>query len=267
MNEMGKITRAEGKRSVGAVLAIAILTAILAACASTPRGKGEVVMVATSVAPTEAGTLECEIALNPGSRTRFFGQAERNGSGGAVMAVERVRWFNNWRDGWTEADIAAAGTLLLSEGTDGKWRISPQGAIVLDRATKASIRYRDTFLSGDEATDLLNRRLGRVAVAVGFLAESLPRAADFKSFERAAGTALFPEIYGYPEGSQSSPATKENRRKGEGYAWDTAYSAARVPEALREVRDTGTLYRDWEESTELFYYLYLQANAQKENEI
>ena len=71
-------------------------------------------------------------------------------------------------------------------------------------------------------------------------------------------TTLLNSVYGYPAGKTKSPDMAENRNLGEGMSWDVAYTKNTFPEYMIEIRNTGTLFRDWEESTDLIYFMYLQ---------
>lgn len=258
---MEKITN---KRRMPFLAAFAFLgsAVCLLGCSSTKAAATQItpgdVLLTAEVRENDSGaTYECVVSLNPKSRAKMTGFAERDAEGDLIMTVEQFHWFNNWHDGWTDADLVASGKLRLTkEGS--RWLVSPLEKIVLEQTTTAKIRYRDDILSGNEAAALFDRRIGRVTATAEWIAEALPREYLFKPFLTDAEQLLFPERFGYPEGTKASPATKENRRRGEGCVWDTQYTRDTIPELLREVRDTGTLYRDWEESAELFYFIYTQ---------
>jgi hypothetical protein len=61
------------------------------------------------------------------------------------------------------------------------------------------------------------------------------------------GAYLFPEVYGY-----SSPVDGKTTIPALGIDWNTAYTKAKLPEALWPLRDSGTLYRDYQESPTLW---------------
>lgn len=201
-----------------------------------------------------------EFELRPidGTRAAIVGRALAAREGDVTVTVERIRWFNNWRDGWTEADIPAEGTFVLrpDEAAPTGYRVLSVSPIELYDSTKARIRYRGDLLLTADATTLFNRRLGRIRASAVHLAARGTDASTFRAFSKDAGSWFFPEAYGYPEGTVKSEKTKDNRTRAEGYSWDTAYTRDAIPEELREIRDTGTLFRDWEESAELFYFIY-----------
>lgn len=193
-----------------------------------------------------------------GTRAAIVCQAIASRDGEITLSVERIRWFNNWRDGWTESDIDAEGTVTIASdsGSETGYRVLSVSPIELADCQKARIRYRDELLSTADATTLFNRRLGRICAAVACLSARDTDASTFRAFSADAGSFFFPEAYGYAEGTSKSAKARENRSFAEGYDWDTAYTRDHIPEELREIRDSGTLYRDWEESAELFYFIY-----------
>lgn len=239
-----------------ALLAAAVFAPLLPGCASVKPADERV----RWTAKTDKKTGECLVSMTPRARTVIAGRADKDATGNLVVSVERLRWFNNWHDGWTEADIPAEGTIVVTADSSSKTglEVSSIEPIALSDAEDARIRYRDTILSGDQAAALFNRRLGRVEAASAWLAETIPEAATYRQFAASSSRLLFPEAYGYPEGVKRSAKIKENRTAGEGYLWDTDYTASAIPEVLREVRNSGTLFRDWEESSELFYFMYVQ---------
>lgn len=182
-----------------------------------------------------------------------------------TLQAESVTWFTNWRDGWTEANISASGSLRV-EGSGKEAKLAVVEPVAFVSVESARIRYRDRIIYGDEAARLLERRILRAETAALALLEAFngrhfpsftakKKSERPASFEYAAGQYLFPERYGYPEGSKPSPKNAENRTRGEGLEWDTGYTGTIDPQ-LAEVRDSGTLWRDWEECAGLFYFIY-----------
>ena len=265
--------------SLAIASSLAILYALMLAiahtgCASTGNGKPNSKVNAADVRLTaemtvsKTGSTDFIVRLNPKSRTIFRGSVEPQGSvetAGAdayLMTVDQMHWFSNWHDGWTEADITTTGTLLL-EKNGTKWDVTVLSKLVPEQTTQAKLRYRDTIKRNDEAVSLMNRRIERITATVEWLSKKLPsdrfsENGGIKAFGKEAGSILFPELYGYPAGTEKSADTAENRSRGEGYSWDIAYTKETFPEYMKEIRNSGTLFRDWEESTDLIYFMYLQ---------
>jgi hypothetical protein len=75
---------------------------------------------------------------------------------------------------------------------------------------------------------------------------------DVDGFEHGVRAFLFPELYGYAKAGAPAPRPGHGVSRGESISWDTEYSASAFPEALRKVRDSGTMLRDFEESLALW---------------
>lgn len=241
-----------------AALQCALLCAIICALTSCTTAKFEDRSFDWTASLNER-TNEYDIRAVSGTRTAMTGYAVSAHDGVITVTIDRIRWFNNWRDGWTEAEIAAGGTVTLKADESAKtgYRVITVSAIEVLDSPKARIRYRDELLSTADATTLFNRRLGRIIAAVQYLRKEHPDARTYSTFSSYARHFYFPEVFGYRDGADESEKTEANRSFGEGISWDTAYTNERIPEELREIRNTGTLFRDWEESAELFYFMYI----------
>ncbi len=197
---------------------------------------------------------------------RLQGSARALPEGGWQLQAETLRWFTNWAEGWTEAGFVMSGEMLIAR--DGElWRLSVPTAVVWEYPESATIRYRDTILYGEPALSVFRRRWDRVSAVVPLLQSALgedeyplykakKRAQRGSSFFAQAGRFLLPEVYGLPSGGKLPRPLPIDRSRAEGRIWNRAYSREFFPESLREIRDTGTVYRDWEESAELFFALY-----------
>lgn len=244
---------------------VAVACVLCSSCASNPHRTGPGGWTVTLGNDNGDGSRDCELRLSPKDRARVRGVAMPSGEG-FVLAVTSVDWFNNWQDGWTEAEAAASGSALLEQAPDGRYTAHFTEPLCVESVEHARIRYRDTVISGDRAKDLFSRRIERISAVTAFLASPgappMPAGAreTAAAFRAAAGPFLFPEIYGYPEGTSASNRTPANRRQAEGIAWDLRYTEQALPDRLHEIRDSGTLYRDWEESSDLFYFLYALEN-------
>lgn len=254
------------KNSVMCITAMFVLTVL--SCRSVPPATGPAVWDSVTIEQGEEYTT-AYLVLSGRSRNVLSGPATRNGDGSWTVEAEELQWFSNWHEGWSEAVIMVTGTLRLTNTGSG-WQVQRISPVRTDYAAQGAIRYRDTRLTGDAGTDAVSRRLNRISAAVAFLSEALDGeqftrfTVDSKkvresSFEYRAGRLLFPEQYGYPEGTEESTNGREYNR-GEGLRWDTGYTELYVPETLHDVRNSGTLYRDWEETGELFYYMYTLEN-------
>lgn len=200
-----------------------------------------------------------ELVRYPKDRTRLIGRITEDTQGEKTFTVEEVRWFSNWNDGWTEAVLLAEGSARLIPGKKGKTSAIFTEPVILDTPQSAAMRYRNTVIRGTDGTAAFSRRLDRISAAVFFLIENQDRVntvPDRKTFIKSSGTFLFPEVYGYSPGTEASPRILENRSMGEGISWDLRYTEIVFSPELAPIRNTGTLFRDWEETSDLFYFIY-----------
>lgn len=245
--------------------------AMTVSCATTPRGMERLkVLWGEGEAALLLDERSFQLSGGPLGSSRISGRVSSAADGIVRLEAEKLHWFSNWTDGWTEAVFVLTGEAELREaGSAGTARrLAAAAAPEWEYLESAAIRYRDDVLRGEEALSLLDRRYGRIRVAADFLKEELDRpyyplfrtkkkkpAAD--AFFPPASRLLFPEVYGYAGGGGFGRPEKADLLRAEGITWNAAYSRERIREDLREVRDSGTLFRDWEEAAELFYLLYI----------
>ena len=133
------------------------------------------------------------------------------------------------------------------------------------------IRYRDTIIEHDAAVRQFQGRSDRIAAAVEILKEngslfwsseaeikyprySIKGSLKEKGFVNAVQQLFFPELFGYV--SPYIQSEKEEFIRADEYSWDAGYTKKVFPEHFHEVRNSGTIYRDWIESKRYFYFLY-----------
>jgi len=242
------------KIKIASVCVVMVLAFLVSGCKTVPEKSMRTTVVLIGGKDAPDGFL---LSGPFGVKSRLAGTVASAADGRKTMMLESFDWFDNWHDGWTEADFAASGTLILEKEGSG-WTLTQADVPVLEYAERATIRYRDTIIEGDDALKRLSWRYDRIAAASGFLGNVLGDAyPDPAGFRNEAGKFLFPEAYGYAPGKKPGIDANADRVKAEGIAWDTSYTAAVFPPEFADVRNTGTLYRDWEESADLFYVLYV----------
>ncbi len=164
------------------------------------------------------------------------------------LEVTNLDWFNNWPNGWTQATFDAGGTFELQSG-----KLTVKDPLILGDVRQATIRYFDTTLTGEEAQQALQHRWERIQAVAEFLhTQKLPPFSQVQDFCNTLRPLLFPELYGYLPGHQRGQHFVE----GYGVFWDTDYTKAVFPPSLAEVRDSGTLWQDFRESPELWFFAY-----------
>lgn len=249
------------KASVGLACLALLAAAVACACASSraKAGGAEAPTVFAELEDEPRGGVLLELEGSGNGVRRFKleypdlgpvaieGSAEPEGEGWR-LEFERLEWFDNWPNGWTEASFLLEGESSIMPDPSGEvWILSLRAAPKLDSVRSAAIRYYDTYVRGPKGLEEFSHRWERIrsacsALLGGFDGPGLARRPD--ALERY----LFPEVYGYDE-----PPTPGFRKVfGRGREWNADYSAAHFPEGLRKLRDDGTMLRDYEESPGLW---------------
>jgi len=182
------------------------------------------------------------------------GESVRKGDA-YILYPDYLMWFNNSPLGWMEARWSTWGTLKLTpRGTE--WVVEVMEVPEINQVESGALRYKDNYTYNEAARDKIHHRWQRVQASVDFLKEEWDNASfgTRQEFGKELKSLFFPE-----EGGDKSllSRNKENWVSGEGVKWDTEYSLKVFPEPLRAVRDSGTLFRDFEESPALFYADYM----------
>jgi hypothetical protein len=171
------------------------------------------------------------------------------------FTIIALDYLGSSRHGWNEYRLDLAGTGSFTPGETATLSIVDEIETVGISAGR--IRRYDTRLTGAEAlTGLRNRRERLLALAEWMNSPENPAAAvcaGQKEFERHWKPVLFPEM----TATRKRPALwqQEGDRwvKAEDIRWNAGYTERVFPEALRPIRDSGTMLRDWEEALEWLY--------------
>lgn len=255
------------------LILLLLITAI--SCVTKPRGKPVYTWTAQAEENEDSWFITLHPEVAPGvypftlggplfGSSRIKGYATEDGTGGWTLSVDTLHHFNTWSGGWTDADLLVLGSLNLVP-SDGGWKLKVTEQPVIESVRKGTIRYKDKIIHGDDASKMITNRWYRLEAAAEYLRGRLPepwydyfhrKPKKGNCFVLPAGRLLFPEMYGYPEGKTASEKLPENRARGELLTWDTVWTGENFPEFMQEVRDAGTLYRDFEEASPLLYTLY-----------
>ena len=241
---------------------LALLTAVALCACATSRGKAKEEGTATRFAEVEddpGGGILLELDRERDGLRQFrlmypdLGQVAIKGTAerereGWLLKFERLDWFNNWADGWTEASFLLEGEASLMPDPSGEvWMLSLRSKPKLDAVSSAAIRYFDTYLRGPKGLEEFSHRWERIQAVCAVLLRG-PEGPGLARRPDAIERRLFPELYGYDE-----PPTPGFRKVfGRGQEWNADYSAAHFPEVLARIRDDGTMLRDYKESPGLW---------------
>ena len=237
------------------------------------RGQPKATIRALAEGEAGAGPLAAEFAspLTPG--VTFQGELALSPEGGFIFTVLEARLFGNWPNGWTEGRYEASGSLELKRD-GGVWASKVRDGFKLWGIKEGAIRYYDKYYIRDDGTKKVKQRVDRMeelssALRKGFGFRELYWEAEEKDlpvfeFREDALRLLFPERLDF-EALEKEGRLAQNYKtgpegpvlvRGDGLLWRSDYTKAVLAENFRELRDSGTLYRDFEETPGLWMALY-----------
>jgi len=162
--------------------------------------------------------------------------------------------------GWNEyrMELFGSGNMTLSESS-ALFSIYPEIETV--QISSARIRRYDTRITGTEAlTNLRNRRERIVALAEWLnnredtlLSQEGVSQFSLKEFETYWKPILFPETVSKKKRPEGWQREGDQWIKAEDIRWNTSYTERVFPEPLRNIRNSGTMLRDWEEALDWIY--------------
>jgi len=160
--------------------------------------------------------------------------------------------------GWNEfkLDIAGEGKLVFGEKTAA---ISiHHDSVEQIQISFARIKRYDTRLSGNEALTLLRNRHERIRAITKWMngRENAPTDMNVKNFEKYWKPVLFPEIVSKRKRSIDWQQENDQWVRAESINWNKGYTERLFPEELREIRNSATMLRDWEEALDWIYNEY-----------
>lgn len=212
-------------------------------------------------------------------RIVFKGEIAAEAGGDVVFVVTEARLFDNWQNGWTEGFYEASGVLRFKKGAASSNAAEETLAVLEDPIRlwgikSGEIRYIDTYYRRDDGLKKVKQRVDRMSELSKFMRKDLSFRTlyvevekddePFVDFREDCLRLLFPEREDFEDleaegrlaaGFKTVPEAVETVR-GDGLLWRKDYSAAVLPENFRDLRDSGTLYRDFEEAPGLWLSLY-----------
>ncbi|MDR0758586.1 MAG: hypothetical protein LBF74_00530 [Treponema sp.] len=160
--------------------------------------------------------------------------------------------------GWNEFSRELSGTGVFRAGEEAVLRLDGE-AELLD-ITAGKIRRDAARISGDQAASALRNRQERIQALTEWMKarpdqDGGPFASQ-EEFEKHWQPVLFPEMVRAKLRPPEWTAEGAVWVRGEGIRWNAAYTETLFPEELRPARDSGTLFRDWEEAAAWVYLEY-----------
>jgi hypothetical protein len=190
--------------------------------------------------------------------------------------------------GWNEyrLDLAASGKLVLGETSA---TLSIPDEIMTVEISAGRIRRFDTRITGSEALASLGNRRERILALAEWMngkfpegknittedgsptdssekeaenilelsetpsTHDIPRNLNRDDFEKYWKPVLFPELVSKKKRPQGWQQEGDNWARAEDIRWNISYTERVFPEELRNIRNSGTMLRDWEEAFEWIY--------------
>ena len=205
----------------------------------------------------------------PGLRLYAPAPADAANAGRFDADFSSAKFFCNYDDGWSEFDLPLSGRVTV-ERTGDALALKSESGIERLPAHLGRLRAGSKVMSGDRALDALRYRQERIVALADFmhgknLTADIP---PWKGFKSAWQAFLFPETVSekkrdaawkslaanYPGGEKAF--AKSAFARAEEYSWSKEYTDAVFPENMRELRQTGALWRDWTEAGTWIYAEY-----------
>jgi len=165
--------------------------------------------------------------------------------------------------GWNEytMDMSGEGELFLAE----------TATFFIDREIEpvqisaGRIHRYDTRIVGSDALTSLRNRRERIVSTVEWMAsmEGAPSGQSIDNFEKYWKPLLFPEMVSKKTRPDGWSHEGDLFQSAEDISWNVSYTERVFPEELRQVRNSGTLLRDWEEALSWIYLEYEWENIKE----
>jgi len=201
-----------------------------------------------------------------------------------TFEINEIRLFGSWPNGWTEAVYEANGKIIFTK-KENSYISKVVDDLEIFEIKYGGIRYIDNFYINNDGANKVKDRIERSKQLVNFLKErkfdkfygSPSRQTKYgKSFKNATQIYLFPESKGFnglekknllPEiyyknsvslqdATGDKTVKKSKYQFAQGYLWNKDYTARVFPANLHELRNTGSLWRDYEEAIQIIFTLY-----------
>jgi hypothetical protein len=169
--------------------------------------------------------------------------------------------------GWNEytLDLLGTGSLVLEESAYYSSALQITEEIEPVQISAGRIHRYDTRIVGNSALTSLRNRRERIVSTVEWMAsiEGAPYGLTVKNFEKYWKPLLFPEMVSKRTRPEGWSLEGDMFVRAEDIRWNTSYTQRIFPEELRQVRDSGTLFRDWEEALSWIYLEYEWENIKE----
>lgn len=199
----------------------------------------------------------------------FSGNLKTDSSGDMEFDISSINFFTNWEGGWTEGEGSVNAKLIFYKEND-RYRCKVLENYEFFEITKGSLRFQDQYYYDEKGLNSVKHKFDRI-VAVNDFLKTREDAPDFfrnstflndgaNSHKLKTKEILFPEffpnsiIYKSKEYEPKDPSS--DLSIAETIVWNKIYTKKIMPENLRPIRDSGSMYRDFEETANLLFAEY-----------
>jgi hypothetical protein len=175
-----------------------------------------------------------------------------------IFYVTSLDYLGGNVHGWNEYRLVLSGTGSLDIDEKTAVLAIPHG-IETVQITSGRIHRYDTRITGNDAIASLNNRRERILALVEWMAgQDAPVSvnANVKEFEKYWKPLLLPETVSKSRRPPDWQQEGSQWVKAEDIRWNASYTERVFPEELWQVRNSGTLLRDWEEALPWIYLEY-----------
>ncbi|MCL2800698.1 MAG: hypothetical protein FWD28_02950 [Treponema sp.] len=158
--------------------------------------------------------------------------------------------------GWNEfsLELTGSGSLILQDIT-AELKITEN--IEAINITQGRIHRFDTRITGNEALIALQNRRERIQSLCEWKKTiNSPAGLNIRDFERYWKPIILPETVSARHRPPDWLRNTDVFTRAEEINWNTGYTERTFTEELRNVRNSGTLLRDWEEALSWIYFEY-----------
>jgi len=224
------------------------------------RGEDTEVKIEVTVVQNKAGEKSLIITLNNFKMMKLRGTyPNENG----MFFLTSLEYLGGNVHGWNEytLDLSGVGELLLAETAS----LSIGREIEPVQISDGRIHRYDTRIVGSDALTSLRNRRERIVSTVEWLqkTEGAPTGLTVKNFEKYWKPLMFPEMVSKRKRPNGWLQEGDVFISAEEIKWNVSYTERVFPEELRQIRNSGTMLRDWEEALLWIYLEYEWENIKE----
>jgi hypothetical protein len=177
--------------------------------------------------------------------------------GASNFIVTHLEFVSSHIHGWSEFTLDLTGTGSFIGDNEKRTLLLPQQIEAME-ISSGRIRYKETRIAGNEALTSLRNRRERILALVEWMDSRIERFnfTTERQFEQYWRNILFPEL---ASRRNRPPEYNENGAewvRASDIRWNVSYTKQLFPEGLWQLRNSGALLRDWEESISWIYFEY-----------